>query len=186
MECPPSLALAPPKFQLGLGFFFLPLGAWGNGGGMVFFTGSSPMITLLGSASFSLHVSSVVMGTGCSISLPLLRVIIAFTSSIPELLDEPTSWTPFGFGNVMVGNLPLSYTSSKLLIFVIEYCRLSIFLLRLLSIPSILLFSVLSTVSILCANCTFIPFCSSTKLPTTLLKFKMACSTGKEDGGGSG
>ena len=85
------------------------------------------MITLSGSASFSFHVSLVVMGTGCFISLPLLRVIIAFTSSIPELLDEPTSWTPFGFGNVWEGNLPLSCTSRILLIFVIEYCRLSIF-----------------------------------------------------------
>ena len=94
---------------------------------MVFFTGSSLMITFSGSASFSLHVSSAVMGIGCSISLPLLRVIIAFTSSIPELLDEPTSWTPFGLGNVWEGNLPLSCTSNKLLIFVIEYCWLSIF-----------------------------------------------------------
>ena len=94
---------------------------------MAFFTGSSLIITLSSSASFSLHVSSVVMGTGCSISLPLLRVIIAFTSSIPELLAEPTSLTPFGFGNVWEGNLPLSYTCSNLLIFVIEYCRLSIF-----------------------------------------------------------
>ena len=94
---------------------------------MVYFTGSSLMITLSGSASISLHVSSVVMGTGCSISLPLLRVIIAWTSSIPELLDEPTSWTPFGFGNVWEGTFPLSCTFSKLLIFVIEYCRLLIF-----------------------------------------------------------
>ena len=80
---------------------------------MFLFTGSSLMITLSGSASFSLHVSLTVMATGCSISLPLLRVMIAFTSSIPELLDEPTSWTPFGFGNVWKGNLPLSYTSSN-------------------------------------------------------------------------
>ena len=62
---------------------------------MVFFTGSSLSITFSGLATFSLHVSSAVMGTGCSIFLPLLRVMIAFTSSIPELLDEPTSWTPF-------------------------------------------------------------------------------------------
>ena len=94
---------------------------------MFFFTGSSLMITFSGTASFSLHVSSAVMGTGCSISLPLLKVMIAFTSSIPELLDDPTSWTPFGLGNVWEGNLPLSYTSSRLLIFVLEYCRLSIF-----------------------------------------------------------
>ena len=94
---------------------------------MIFFTGSSRITTLSGSASFSLHVSSAVMGIGCSISFPLLRVMIAFTSSIPELLDEPTSWTPFRLGNVWEGNVPLSYTSSRLLIFVIEYCKLSIF-----------------------------------------------------------
>ena len=62
---------------------------------MFFFTCSSLIITLLGSASFSLHVSSAVMGTGCSISFPLLRVMIVFNSSMPELLDDPTSWTPF-------------------------------------------------------------------------------------------
>ena len=32
-----------------------------------------------------------------------------------------------GFGSVWEGNLPLSCTSSRLLILVIEYCRLSIF-----------------------------------------------------------
>ena len=107
--------------------FFLLLSAWGNGCGMQCFIESSLMITLSGSASFSLHVSSASMGTGCFISLPLLRVIMDFTSSNPELLDDPTSWTPFGFGNVWEGNLPLSCTSSKLLIFVIEYYRLLIF-----------------------------------------------------------
>ena len=107
--------------------FFLLLSAWGNGGGMQCFIESSLMITLSGSASFSLHVSSAAMGTGCSISLPLLRVIMDFTSSNPELLDDPNSWTPFGFGNVWEGNRPLSCTSRILLIFVIEYCRLSIF-----------------------------------------------------------
>ena len=94
---------------------------------MFFITGSSLINTLLGLDSFSLNVSLAFVGTGCSISLPLLKVVIAFTSSIPELLDEPTSWTPFGFGNVWERNLPLSCTSNKLLIFVIEYCRLSIF-----------------------------------------------------------
>ena len=94
---------------------------------MFFFTRSSLIITLSGSTYFSLHVSSAVMATGCSISFPVLKVMIAFTLSIPELLDEPTSWTPLGFGNVWEGILPLSYTSSRLLIFVIEYCSLSIF-----------------------------------------------------------
>ena len=85
------------------------------------------MITFSDSTSISLHVSSTTLGTGCSISLPLLRVIMDFASSNPELLDDPTSWTPFGFGNVWEGNLPLYCTSRILLIFVIEYCRLSIF-----------------------------------------------------------
>ena len=94
---------------------------------MFFFTGSSLIITLSGSASFSFSVSSAIMGTGCSISFPLLKVMMAFTSSNLELLEEPISWTPFGFGSVWEGNLPLSYTSSRLLILVIEYYRLSIF-----------------------------------------------------------
>ena len=94
---------------------------------MFFFIESFLIIILSGSASFSFSVSSAVMGTGCSISFPLLKVMIAFTSSILELLEEPISWTPFGFGSVWEGNLPFSYTSSKLVILVIKYCRLSIF-----------------------------------------------------------
>ena len=139
-----------------------------------------------GSNSSPFLVSSTGLGIGLSTSFPLLRVTTAFTSSIPALLDDPNSWIPLGFGNVWEGNLPLSCTSSYLLILVIEYCRLSILWLRFLSSPSILLFNVLSTVSILCASCTLIPFCSSTKLPTTLVRFNMACSTGDEDGGGCG
>ena len=178
--------LSTSQISSWFGIFFLAsqcLGKWRGHGFLHWFFTEYYLFRI---SSFSLQVSSAVMGIGCFIFLPLLRVMIAFTSSIPELLDEPISWTPFGFGNVWEGNLPLSCTSSKLLIFVIEYYRLSIFWLRLLSSPSILLFSVLSTISILCANCTFIPFWSSTKFPTTLLKFKMACSTGEEDGRGSG
>ena len=58
---------------------------------MFFFTESSLIIILSGSASFSFYVSSAVIGTGCSISFPLLKVMIAFTSSILELLEEPIS-----------------------------------------------------------------------------------------------
>ena len=94
---------------------------------MFFFTEYSLIIIFSGSTSFSLHVSSAVMGTGCSISFPLLNVMIAFTSSIFELLEEPISCTPFGFGSVWEGNLPFSGTSNKLLILVMEYYRLSIF-----------------------------------------------------------
>ena len=91
---------------------------------MFFFIESSLIIILSGSDSFSFLVSSVILGTGCSISFPLLKVMIAFTSSMLELLEEPISWTPFGLGSVWDENLPFSYTSSRLVILVMEYCRL--------------------------------------------------------------
>ena len=94
---------------------------------MFFFIKSSLIIILSGSASFSFYVSLAILGTSCSISFPLLKVMIAFTSSIIELLEEPISWTPFGFGSVWEGNIPFSCTSRKLVILVIEYCRFSIF-----------------------------------------------------------
>ena len=58
---------------------------------MLFFIESSLITILSGSTSFFFYVSSAVMGTGCSISFPLLKVMIAFTSSILELLEEPIS-----------------------------------------------------------------------------------------------
>ena len=67
---------------------------------MFFFIESSLIIILLGSASFSFLVSSIILGTGCSIYFPLLKVMTTFTSSILELLEEPISWTPFGLGSV--------------------------------------------------------------------------------------
>ena len=94
---------------------------------MFFFIESSLIIILSGSASFSFFVSSAILGTGCLISFPLLKVMIAFTSSILELLEEPISWTPFGLGSVWEGNLPFSCTSCKLVILMMEYCRFSIF-----------------------------------------------------------
>ena len=93
---------------------------------MFFFIESSMIIIFSGSTSFSFPISQTVMGTGCSISFPLLKVMIAFTSSILELLEEPISWIPFGFGSVWEGNLSFSCTSNKLVILVIEYYRLSI------------------------------------------------------------
>ena len=54
---------------------------------MFFFTESSLIIILSGSASFSFSVSLAVMGTGCSISFPLLKVMMAFTSSNLGLLE---------------------------------------------------------------------------------------------------
>ena len=94
---------------------------------MCFFIESSLIIILSGLTYFSFFVSSAILGTGCSISFPLLNVMIAFTSSILELLEEPISYTPFGFGSVWEGNLPFSCTSRKLVILVMEYCRFSIF-----------------------------------------------------------
>ena len=58
---------------------------------MFFFIESSVIIILSGSASFSFSVSSVVMGIVCSISFPLLKVMMAFTSSNLKLLEEPIS-----------------------------------------------------------------------------------------------
>ena len=94
---------------------------------MFFFIESSLIIILSGSASFFFLISSAIFGTVFSISFPLLKVMIAFTSSILELLEEPISWTPFGMGSVWEGNLSFSCTSSRLVILVMEYCRLSIF-----------------------------------------------------------
>ena len=70
---------------------------------MFFVIESSLIIILSGSASFSFLVSSTILGTGCSISFPLLRVMIAFISSILELLEEvfhglPLDWAVSGKG----------------------------------------------------------------------------------------
>ena len=64
---------------------------------------SSLIIILSGSASFSFSVSLVVVGTGCSIFFPLLKVMMAFTSSNLELLKNlfhelPLDWAVFGKG----------------------------------------------------------------------------------------
>ena len=58
---------------------------------MFFFIESSLIIILSGLASFTFYVSSAVIGTGCSISFQLLKVMITFTSCILELQEEPIS-----------------------------------------------------------------------------------------------
>ena len=58
---------------------------------MFFFTESSLIIILSRLASFSFSVPSTVMGTGCLISFPLLKVMMAFISSNLGLLEEPIS-----------------------------------------------------------------------------------------------
>ena len=69
---------------------------------MLFFTASSLITIPSGSASFPSLDSSVGVGMGCLICLPLLKVITAFTSSILGVgsLEELTSWTPLGLGCV--------------------------------------------------------------------------------------
>ena len=96
---------------------------------MLFFIISSVMIILLRSAYFCSLACSTGVHTGCSPYLQLLRVIIAFTSSILGVgpLVEATSWTPLGLGCVWEGNLPFSCTCSWLVNLKIEHCRLSNF-----------------------------------------------------------
>ena len=130
------------------------------------------------SVSFSPSVSSCGLGVGSSTSLPLLRVIKALTSLTYE--DSPswasTSWIPLGFWWGWEGNLPFSCTVLRLVSLEIEYWRLSIFWDRSFCIPSILLFNVFSTLSILWLSWASMDFWSPTKSPMTLLRFTIACS----------
>ena len=69
---------------------------------MLFFTTSSLIKIFSSSASFSFVLSSTGLGIGCSTSLPLLRVIIALTSSLlgGGSLEELNLCTPLGLGCV--------------------------------------------------------------------------------------
>ena len=82
--------------------FFLAFSACGKGGGVLFFTAFSLITSSSGLASFASWPSSVGLGTDYSTSLPLLQVIMAFTSSIlgAGSLVELTSCTPLGLGCV--------------------------------------------------------------------------------------
>ena len=79
---------------------------------MLFFIESSLMIMCSDSiSSFSL-VLLAGLGPDYSISLPLLKVIMAWTSSIfgAGSLRKLSSCTPLGLGSVWDGNLPFSCT----------------------------------------------------------------------------
>ena len=104
--------LSTSRMPACLDILFLPLGTWGNGGGMLFFNESSLINMCTDSTSYSSIVSSASLGVGWSTCLPFLKVMIAFTSSIlgAGLLAEPISWTPLGLGSVWEGNLPCSCT----------------------------------------------------------------------------
>ena len=69
---------------------------------MFFFVASSLITGSSGSASFASWLSSAGLGTGCSTSFPLLKVITALTSSILRVgsLEELNSCTPLGLGCV--------------------------------------------------------------------------------------
>ena len=69
---------------------------------MLFFTTVSLVTTSSTSASLASWPCSTTLGAGYLCSLPLLNVIIAFTSSIIEFgsLEELTSCSPLGSGYV--------------------------------------------------------------------------------------
>ena len=87
-------------------------GGGGGGGGMPPFIESSLMIMCLGSTSFCSMVFFTGLDIGCLISLPIIKVIMAWTSSIfgAGSLRKLSSCTPFGLGSVWEGNLPFSCT----------------------------------------------------------------------------
>ena len=69
---------------------------------MLFFNAVSLVTTSYGLASSTSLPCSTALAAGCLSSLPLLNVIIAFTSSILEFgsLEELTACSPLGFGCV--------------------------------------------------------------------------------------
>ena len=96
---------------------------------MLPFIMSSLMIMYSGSPfSYSL-VFPTGLDTGCSICLPLLKVIMAWTSSIfgAGSLRKFSSCTLLGLGSVWDGNLPFSYTCCWLFRLLMEVCMVSIF-----------------------------------------------------------
>ena len=79
---------------------------------MLPFIESSLMIMCSGSPFSCSLVFPIALDIGCSISLPLLKVIMAWTSSIFSAgsLRKFNSCTPLGLGSVFDGNLPFSCT----------------------------------------------------------------------------
>ena len=86
----------------------LLLSAWGNGGGMLSFIESSLMNISSGSSPSCSLVFPTSLDTGCSISLPLLKVIMAWASSIfgAGSLRKLSSCTPLGLGQCLGGEPP--------------------------------------------------------------------------------
>ena len=81
------------------------MGGGGGGGGMLPFIESSLMIMCSGSPSSCSFVFPTGLDTGGLISLPLLKVIMAWTSSVcgAGSLRKLSSCTPLGLGSVWKG-----------------------------------------------------------------------------------
>ena len=96
---------------------------------MLPFIESSFMIMCSGSPFSCSLVFPTGLDTGCSISLPLLKVIMAWTSSIfaAGSLRKFSSCTPLGLGSVWDGNLPCSYSFYWLSKLLMVDCMVSIF-----------------------------------------------------------
>ena len=96
---------------------------------MLPFIESSWMIMCSGSPFSCSLVFPTGLDTGCLISLPLLKVIMAWTSSIFSAgsLKKFNSCTPLGLGSVWDGNLPFSCTFCWLFKLLMDDCMVSIF-----------------------------------------------------------
>ena len=77
---------------------------------MLFFNAYSLITNFFGSVFFYSLSDYASLGTSCSTSFPLLKVITVLTSSILEVgyLEELNSCTPLGLGYVWEGNFPFS------------------------------------------------------------------------------
>ena len=94
--------LSTSNISVWLMAFFLAFSACEKGGGVLFFTAFPLITSSIGSVSFASWPSSTGLGTSCSTSFPLLKVITALTSFILGFgsLEELTSCTPLGLGCV--------------------------------------------------------------------------------------
>ena len=97
---------------------------------MLSFIESSLMIMCSESSSSCSLIFPTVLDTCCSLSLPLLKVIMAWTSSIFGVgsLGKLSSCTPLGLDSVWEGNLPFSSTCGWLFRPLMDDCMVSILL----------------------------------------------------------
>ena len=96
---------------------------------MLSFIESSLMIICSGSPFSCSLFSPTGLDIGCSISIPFLKVIMSWTSSIFSAgsLRKFNSCTPLGLGSVWDGNLPFSCTFYWFFKLLMVDCMVSIF-----------------------------------------------------------